>query len=236
MASILPEFDAIRIVSLADRVDRRAQLREEFARVGMPVGQGPVRLFDAIRPADAGGFPSVGAHGCFLSHLEVLRQARDAGVQRLLVLEDDALFTPLFGKADALIDFCRSDEWDLLYPGHILPAEPGPLRWIRTAGGLQCTHAYAVRGEVIPALIHFLEAILSPGREPDAPGPMHVDAAYNVFMVLHPAIRTFRASKAIVIQRSSKSDVSRSGRVDEILPAGMLSVARGLKSWVRARR
>ena len=199
----------------------------------MVIGQGDVRFFDAIAPGTDGGFPSVGARGCFLSHLEVLRQARDAGVSRLLVLEDDALFMPAFGHAGALLDFCRTDEWDFLYPGHVLPPVPGPLRWILTTGGMQCTHAYAVRGALLPQLIAFLEGILSRPPGDAGFGPMHLDAAYSIFMDRQAGIRTFRASKSLVIQRSSKSDVAPLKFVDRVLPPGMIRVARAVKNWLR---
>ena len=235
VALILPAFDTIRIVSLTNRVDRRAQVQREFARFDVAIGQGNVRFFDAILPRDDGGFPSVGARGCFLSHLEILRQARDSGVSRLLVLEDDALFTPAFGHAGALVDFCRTDDWDFLYPGHILPPVPGPLRWILTVGGVQCTHAYALRGAVLPGLIQFLEGILS--RPPGDPefGPMHLDAAYSIYLDRQPGIRTFRASRSLVLQRSSKSDVAAPKYVDRLLPPSMIQLMRAAKSWLRAR-
>ncbi len=235
VALIFPAFDAIRIVSLTSRVDRRAQIQREFARFDIAIGQGNVQFFDAIQPPDDGGFPSVGARGCFLSHLEILRQARDSGWSRFLVLEDDALFTPPFGHAGALVDFCRTDEWDFLYPGHILPPVPGPLRWIPTVDGVQCTHAYALCAAVLPRLIAFLEGILS--RPPGDPGfgPMHIDAAYSVFMDREPGIRTFRASRSLVIQRSSKSDVAPRRHVDRWLPPGMIRFVRAVKSWIRLR-
>ena len=235
MALIFPAFDAIRIVSLTNRLDRRAQIEREFARFHLAIGQGNVRFFDATPPRDDGGFPSVGARGCFLSHLEVLRQARDSGVARLLVLEDDALFTPAFADAGALVDFCRTDDWDFLYPGHVLPPVPGPLHWILTVGGVQCTHAYALRAAVLPGLIEFLEGILS--RPPGDPefGPMHLDAAYSIFMDRQPGIRVFRSSRSLVIQRSSKSDVAPRKHVDRFLPAGMIHFVRAVKSWLRVR-
>ena len=120
-------FDSIRVISLPDRLDRRTEISKELARVGLAVGEGPVRMFDAIRPADTAGFPSVGARGCYLSHLHVLREALEAGTKRLLVLEDDALFTREISGAGELLDLCKSDDWDFLYPGHVmLPAIPGP--------------------------------------------------------------------------------------------------------------
>ena len=233
--SIFTAFAAIYVISLVSRLDRRAEIRQELGRLGIEIGRGAVQYIDAVKPADDGGFPSRGAHGCFLSHLEVLRQARKSGLRRFLLLEDDAMIARNFASADALVGFCDTDEWDFLYLGHVLPAVPGPLRWIRTVGGVQCTHAYALRGEVLPSLIHFLEGLISRPPGDGGFGPMHIDAAYSVFMDRHPGIRVFRASKSLVLQRSSKSDVAPVGISDRVIPASMLGVARKFKSWVRAR-
>jgi hypothetical protein len=233
--SIFLAFEAIYVISLVSRMDRREEIRQELADFGIEIGRGAVQYIDAVKPADDGGFPSRGAHGCFLSHLEVLRLARKSGLRRFLVLEDDAMVARNFGTTDALVDFCYTDEWDFLYLGHVLPPVSGPLRWIRTVGGVQCTHAYALRGEVLPSLIHFLEGLICRPPGDSGFGPMHIDAAYSIFMDRNPGIRVFRASKNLVLQRSSKSDVAPVGISDQILPASMLGVARKLKSWVRAR-
>src|ERR1700733_1638997 len=39
---------------------------------------------------------SAGAYGCLLSHLQVVRDARQRGLPSLLILEDDVLFDPSF--------------------------------------------------------------------------------------------------------------------------------------------
>jgi len=231
--SILSAFDTIRIISLPDRTDRRADVIKELGAYQLVPGRGRVRFFDAIRPDSAGGFPSVGARGCYLSHLEVLRQARADNVHRLLVLEDDAMFLPALAKStDILPDFLK-DEWDLVYPGHFLEPEPGALRWISAPQSVLCTHAYAVNQRVISKLIHALEVYLL--RPPGDPlgGPMHLDAAYNTFRTQHPEIITLRTSQALIVQRSSESDVSGPSRAQSILPSGILKVGRKIKSWLR---
>ena len=155
-------FDSIRIISLPDRLDRRAEIGKEMARVGLAVDVGPVRMFDAIRPAEAAGFPSVGARGCYLSHLQVLREALETGTKHLMVFEDDALFTREIKNAEALLGLCMSDDWDFLYPGHLmLPAIPGPLHWIPKDDWLMCTHAYAVNRRVLKPLVAYLENALT---------------------------------------------------------------------------
>ena len=41
---------------------------------------------------------SAGAYGCLLSHLQVVRDARQRGLPSLLILEDDVVFDPSFGE------------------------------------------------------------------------------------------------------------------------------------------
>ena len=229
-------FDSIRIISLPDRLDRRAEIGKEMARVGLAVDVGPVRMFDAIRPAEAAGFPSVGARGCYLSHLQVLREALETGTKHLMVFEDDALFTREIKNAEALLGLCMSDDWDFLYPGHLmLPAIPGPLHWIPKDDWLMCTHAYAVNQRVLKPLVAYLEGALTrPVGHPDG-GPMHLDAAYNYFMRDTPGVLTYRSSRSLVIQRSSHSDVAPPKAVHRLVPPGALRVARKAKNWVRSK-
>lgn len=236
MASIFSAFDSIRIISLPDRLDRRAELKKEFARVGLKVGEPPVRLFDAIKPTEANGFPSIGAHGCYLSHLEVLREAIRDGTKHLLVFEDDALFTKEVRHADKLLDLCRSDDWDFLYPGHVmLTAKPGPLHWVPKDDWLMCSHAYAVNQRVLKPLVSYLEECLArPVDHPDG-GPAHLDAAYNYFMQNNPDVRTYRSSRSLVIQRSSRSDVAPPKQVHGLMPASVLNAVRRAKNWIRSK-
>jgi glycosyl transferase family 25 len=77
---ILDRFEQVRIVNLVDRPDRRREVIAELDRIG---GMAPnISFYDAHRPDDTGGFPSLGARGCFESHLAVLRSARDATSRR----------------------------------------------------------------------------------------------------------------------------------------------------------
>ena len=155
-------FDSIRIISLPARLDRREEVGQEMARIGLKVGEGSVRMFDAIKPAEAGGFPSVGARGCYLSHLHVLREAIRDGTRHLLVFEDDAMFTREVENAGALLAHFKSDEWDFLYPGHLmLPVVPGPLHWIPKDDWLMCTPAYAVNQRIPKPLVAYLEDCLA---------------------------------------------------------------------------
>ena len=233
--SLLSAFDSIQVISLVDRVDRRNEVTKELTRFDLFPGRGGVRLFDAIRPEEPGGFEKIGCRGCYLSHLEALKQALSQGVERLLVLEDDAMFKPILAHTGALYQFCCQQDWDFLYLGHVIPPEPGVLRWLPTKQGVMCTHGYAVHRRVMSALVAYLEACLQ--RPPGDPvgGPMPVDGALSMFREAHPEIVTYRASFSLILQRSSQSNIAGPSRLDTILPAGLLQGMRKIKSWLRRR-
>lgn len=205
--ALLQVFDRIAIINLPERGDRRRELRRELAALGTEVDGQRVRFIEAIRPAEAAGFPSIGAHGCFLSHLKTLRQARDEGVQRLLVLEDDVMFTAAMRAAGDLLETLKAPDWRIAYLGHQLPPLSGAQRWLECREPMQCLHAYALQAEVLPGLIEYLEACLQRAPGDPAGGPMHVDGAVSMWRLARPEQRTLRSSRSLAGQRSSRSDI-----------------------------
>lgn len=198
----------MRIINLVDRPDRRREIIAELDRIG---GLAPnMSFYDAHRPQSAGEFPSVGARGCFESHLAVLRSARDAGARNLLILEDDVDFTRdgphrLIGILPEL--FGRP--WDFFYGAHILPPDARKgLAEVPAEEPVATTSFVAIDGGTIGPFIEFLEGVLGrPAGSPDY-GPMHVDGAYTVFRMLNSARVTLAAFPPVARQRSSPSDVT----------------------------
>jgi hypothetical protein len=208
VSQLFATFDQVRIINLVDRPDRREEMSDQMKRLGgMPAN---AAFFDAQRPSDAGGFPGLGARGCFESHLAILRSARAASAQSLLILEDDFDFTRSgLQRAEAVSSALSKSDWSFFYGAHRLPAEgmsglaavPGRVR-------IETTSCVATRGPALPALIGFLEGILTrPAGSPDY-GPMHVDGAYSVFRRLNPQFATFAAFPPLGHQRSSHSDIT----------------------------
>jgi hypothetical protein len=233
-ASFLAGFDRIAIINLPERHDRRRAVTRELDRCGVAVDGVRVRFVDAIRPDGPGDFPSTGARGCFLSHLKTLRQAQADGVQRLLVLEDDVMFTPALAQAEHLAPALAQGGWQLAYPGHVRAAQPGPLRWEVCSEALVCAHCYAVQASALPVLVAFLEACLArPVGHPDG-GPMHVDGALTVLRRQRPDLVTWAASRSLAGQRSSRSDIIGPSWLDRWLGTGMAGWVRGLRNrWRR---
>lgn len=205
----LADFEAIRIINLAHRADRRAEIAEQLERVGLGFASSNVSLFDAYRPHDAGGFDSIGARGCFMSHLGVLREAKSC--RNLLVLEDDLDFVPHTNIAARIRTALEAlpEDWGIFYGGCVTDVPPGavPVIQISPAASVRTSHFIAFNGHVIGRVVEYLEAILHrPPGHPDG-GPMHVDGAYSRFRADNPAVRVFAAIPELGYQRASRTDI-----------------------------
>ena len=92
-------IDMIMYINLNRRTDRRELIEEELNRYELRYER-----FEAF------DMPFFGIYGCLLSHLNVLKIARDKGYKNILILEDD--FTFLVSKyelEDNLSKFFNSD-------------------------------------------------------------------------------------------------------------------------------
>lgn len=218
MALLTETFDLIRVVNLPERTDRYAEITRQLQHLGLKWEQGSVELYSAKRPTELAGFPSLGAHGCFVSHLEILRDALRRNVETILIVEDDCEIPQkscdVIGK---LALSARLRDWHFLYLGHVAPFAPSssPPALIEYKGVLQTTHMYGVRRSVLAPLVEYLEGCLV--RPPGDPigGPMHVDGALSMFRAAHPEFVTLIAQPSIAGQRSSRSDITF-GRFDTI--------------------
>ena len=93
---LLPLIDAIYVINLEHRADRRIEMAQQLSRIGLDYDHPKVRLFPAMRPARPGEFPNIGSRGCFLSHLNIVKGARAQGFGCIFILEDDADFKTKF--------------------------------------------------------------------------------------------------------------------------------------------
>ncbi|MBE9174585.1 glycosyltransferase family 25 protein [Synechocystis salina LEGE 06155] len=227
-------FAGTYIINLADRGDRRQEMTREFRRfqiLGLPE---KAEFFTAVKPSDKGNFPSLGARGCFLSHLGVLKAAKAQNLEHVLLLEDDATFTKnLVQHQNQLLRELQTNSWDLVYFGH--QAEPknnaNSLLQSHHEPIVQA-HFLAVHSRIFDQLIDFLETLLErPGGHPDG-GPMHVDGAYSTFRQQNPHINTLVATTPLGFQRASRSSIASRQWFDR-LPAAtnMVNLARKAKNF-----
>ena len=238
MSRFFDLFEHALVINLPDRADRRRETAAALRKHGVELSVGPptprvtggrVEFFAATRPDDAGGFPSLGARGCFLSHLRALRAARDAAWPGVLILEDDAEPLPALAAAGPeLLGQLAAREWDLAMLGVMRyggrptagagadhSAGDVPRQWLALDRPIIGTQSYVVSEGGLPKVIAALETILNraPGH-PDG-GPMHLDGAYyHVAQV--PAVIALVASPSLFGQRLSRSDVAGAKLVDRL--------------------
>jgi hypothetical protein len=233
---MLDIFDQVLIINLASRPDRWSEIQTQFQAIGCEVDGHRIARFDAVRPLDAAGFPSLGARGCYLSHLGALRQARDAGVNRLLIIEDDLDFCRDFKQRwDGLRDDLDSGGWSFFYgvgefdQQGLARTKAGLLK-ARPDTQIGTTPFVGLSRDGIMRSIAFLEAaLLRPPGSPEG-GPMHVDGAYNWVRRLNPSLETLMAAPHLGSQRPSRTDIHQLKWFDQ-LPG-----IRGLANWARRMR
>lgn len=221
----LSYIDKLYVINLASRPDRRREMEKELAGVGLK-DNAVVTFFPAIKPTSAENFPSIGARGCFMSHLSVLREAQDKEMGTILILEDDATFGSTFQQnlKEILSDLHKTD-WDIAYLGHRIrddftqdTTSRVSQHWhmIPTDLEVQTTHAMLIDASALASLIAYFERLLTrPNGHPDG-GPMHVDGAYSWFRRTNPEFRTLATTEPYVLQRASQSDIAPSSWKDRI--------------------
>lgn len=203
-------FDRTYVVNLPERKDRRRMMIRELDKAGMPLTPNKTEIFAAIKPDDAGNFPSIGARGCFLSHLTILKQAKEDRLANVLILEDDLTISEQFrADREVLVEQLHQTDWDFVYFGHHEKTEGGtsPATLQPYSEPIMMTHFYGVNGKLFDRLLSFLEELQQrPGGHPDG-GPMHLDGAYSTFRAQNPDVITLIASPSLGWQRPSRSNI-----------------------------
>ncbi|PPC85407.1 MAG: LPS biosynthesis glycosyltransferase [Methylotenera sp.] len=204
-------FDCIYIINLLERLDRRAEMEEQLNKINLSLTHPKIHLFSAVKPDSAGEFDSIGARGCFMSHLGILKHAKSHQYQKILVLEDDLNFTSDFSsRIDQVIDALSKHDWALFYGGYLglnglsNESNQGVIN-ISPLVTFHASHFIAFQGQAIADLVDYLSLLITrKGGDPRG-GPMHVDGAYYNFRV--KGSKTFIAFPELGYQRASRTDI-----------------------------
>lgn len=211
--SLMDYFQQVYVINLPNRRDRRREITGQMEKIGLSFSQPNILLFSAVRPDSPGDFPSIGARGCFLSHLKILQHAYSKGFERILIFEDDLNFAADFKeRIDKVISELEFYDWSVFYGGYFLQdslesEKGGELVPVSPSKVVQTSHFVGFRGPAIGEAISFLEKMLTrPAGDPKG-GPMHVDGAYNWFRRAFPSKLTLLAAPELGYQRSSRTDI-----------------------------
>jgi len=221
--ALFDRFERIFIVSLPERKDRRREMTEQLKKVGL-ANDPRVQFFDAVRPTDRGRFGSVGANGCFSSHLQILQKSAGSSV---LILEDDCDFT------DAVRTASLPDDFDIFYGGYLEASDPSNLNDSNIIGshfmGFNAASAQKaadyLNGLLADKIEHDPRAVKDPTYDPQILPP--IDGAYVWFRRAHHELNTIFAEPQVAMQRPSRTDIGDQKFYDRI------PVLRGAADWAR---
>ena len=230
----LDYFEHIWIINLKSRPDRRHQMLAEFARIGFSPEN--LEWFEAVSPNSRGPFASIGARGCFMSHLGILARAADQEYGRVLLLEDDVDFARNFNtRMNTIVLQLRMASWDMFYGGghvgHRVPVS-GELASVEPAISIGCAHFVAFDGAAIRRVHDYIGAQLGRPEGDPAGGPMHVDGSYS-WARRELSLKTLIATPDICHQRSSRSDIAPTRWWDEVpVVRETVGMLRQMKRWM----
>ncbi len=151
-----------------------------------------------------------GAWGCYRSHVRLWEDCLSAGVESVLVLEDDAVCCPDFApKVLRFLEHVPPD-WDQIYLGgqHLEAHVTAPRSEdgiVVRCGNVNRTHAYALRPKMMLAAYHEMSAA---PHEPARQHHFHID---HRFGAMHATGKwnVYAPYRFLIGQLCGESDVSR---------------------------
>lgn len=217
-------------ISLASQVQRRAFCQKQFGTEGVDV-----TFVDGIVPGDKARFPTLGARGCFLSHLKVLETAlaehSATGARYVTIFEDDVLLPRSFASiVSDVMRQLRGIDWHIFYWGtdNHPPTTPvpgrEPLATIAPGQTITGKQAYTIRLESAPALIDHLRL----GERQPLPG--YSDGMYHEFRMKY-GLPAYTHTLQPARQASFASNITP--RRFNWARQPLRAVKRQLQSWTR---
>ena len=198
-ATAIGYIEEIIYINLDRRTDRRAEMEAELGRLGLSA-----RRFSAVakRP---------GIVGCGYSHLAVLKEAREKGLQSILILEDDfeAVVPPAeFHEAlQTFFSSAEAEDFDVLmlayYAPHVATVKGNPL--VVKVLEAQTASAYVVHQRFYDTLIELYEWAIP---ELEKTGHHWDFANDQVWKRLQPTAKWYAFAERLGKQRASYSDTA----------------------------
>lgn len=231
-------FDRIYIIFLPERTDRVRQMKNQLAKLGLDNNK--VIWFPGLKYTDAAGFPKASVRGCVMSHYAILKQAAEEGVERVLILQEDCMFSRrLVRHEQDIVNELASTHWDFAYLGHgVKTARMNQAKTYFIKAELDqqilLTHFCAFHSRVIPRLLNLVTNSfnLPPGHP--GGGPMYFDGYMNFFRSRNLDTVTLIASPSLGGQYSSASNLNP-GKLDHYrFLSPLLKLARAIKNTIRS--
>lgn len=220
-------------------LDRRPERWERMQRVFARHGIAAVDRFPAV-DGSAVEIPSNwpgtrGAYGCLLSHLQVVRKARDMKMPSVLIFEDDVAFDERFHEKIALYMPELPSDWDMLFIGAFHRDDPIPVsEHVGRITRAHSTYAYALNHTVFDA---FIDSNSRATLEVDE-NSLNLQAEFKCYCFT-PNLAWVESLYSDAQERMSnhwylrESLVMRGREINELIPRTLLAIAYGNPSRSR---
>lgn len=180
-------IDKIYCISLINRLDRQAEARTQFARVG---------LADRVEFVIVEKHPEDCEQGIYESHLLCIRKGLEAGAERILIFEDDVTFNRVsperIARITAFLDAHKN--WHMLLLGGLISrSSPTNHPSIRRVRYRSLTHGYVIHRRLAEHIVQ------QPWR----------NTPYDDFLKQLKDDETYALYPSIAFQSDSRSDNER---------------------------
>lgn len=195
-------IDKIIYINLEHRTDRKKEIENELDNFRLPYER-----FNAIAT------PNFGILGCSLSHLAVLKMARDNKWKNILIFEDDFIFSvdkkEFYENIKLLFDKENPVNFDIcMLSYNLIKSEPSLLYpFLQKVLEVQTTSGYIVNEKIYDRLIELYEWSI-PLLESTKQSCVY--ALDIVWKKLQPSSNWYAFNNRIGIQRPSYSDIEKS--------------------------
>jgi hypothetical protein len=199
-------FDRVVAINLDRRRDRWDAFCKDIASVGWPFRL-PQRQ-SAVDGEAVGAPPwwkqSAGAWGCMMSHARIIEDCLREGVERVLILEDDAILVEGFAeRVERFLDRVP-DDWDQLYLGGQHLKNPRRINeLVYECVNVNRTHCHAMSRKFMS---RFYRHILNAQDYMTNPGH-HIDHRLGALQETR-TVKVFAPIAWLAGQREDKSDIS----------------------------
>ena len=150
----MTEFSYRVCINLDRRPERWERVQREFARHGINEVHRVAAVDGAVVDVPASWPYPRGAYGCLLSHLQVVRKAREMRVPNVLIFEDDVVLDARFQEKVAACMAELPSDWDMVFLGALHRDDPIPVsERIGQVTRAHMTYAYALNQKVFDAFI-----------------------------------------------------------------------------------
>ena len=205
---LIDYFNRVAIINLPESRERLVSLMAGLQCLGIPPAHPKLQFPQVPRPVEADGFTSHKVRSNFLAHLQILRDARDDGLDNVWVLEDDAMFSRRMrrGQAD-LVSTLERREWDMCFFGHALALLGEPTGLVPTKAEFIHSHCYAVHGRVLPRLVEYLEQTLERPVGHPLGAKVPTDGGFNLFRRFNPDVVALVSNPLLSRQKGCPSGI-----------------------------